>query len=397
MLQRKDHQTIPVLGKGAWKLFSNLYMSTIYLHIGTMKTGTTAIQKFLTANRDYLEMLGCTYPKIQVGLSEKYKIRNGHFLVYPSDEEKTLDEEQVLREGFLQLKAAARQFDTVLLSDELIWHHWLKQPDFWQRLIQEVQNMNSTLKVVVYLRRQDLLAESLYNHIVKSKRMFTKDFSSYINGQAPKIFAFSYYEQIQQIASWIGKEYLLLRVYEEGQFGGEEHTLFSDFLEATGLPQEGFAIPDPASNLGLHGNYIEFKRIINQLPEYRQTGDFLSYPLRAASAARTEKALHHRESFFTEEEQRNFMARYQEGNRKLALEYLNRPDGVLFREPLGNLSTWKLNRKTLHEDLTIMMTEALCCQQRQINELEKRVKAAEENSNSLRWLYRKLKGAKDFS
>ena len=25
-------------------------------------------------------------------LSEKYKIRNGHFLVYPSDEEKTLDE-----------------------------------------------------------------------------------------------------------------------------------------------------------------------------------------------------------------------------------------------------------------------------------------------------------------
>ena len=121
-------------------------MSTIYLHIGTMKTGTTAIQKFLTANRDYLEMLGCTYPKIQVGLSEKYKIRNGHFLVYPSDEEKTLDEEQVLREGFLQLKAAARQFDTVLLSDELIWHHWLKQPDFWQRLIQEVQNMNSTLK-----------------------------------------------------------------------------------------------------------------------------------------------------------------------------------------------------------------------------------------------------------
>ncbi len=141
------------------------------------------------------------------------------------------------------MKAAARQFDTVLLSDELIWHHWLKQPDFWQRLIQEVQNMNSTLKVVVYLRRQDLLAESLYNHIVKSKRMFTKDFSSYINGQAPKIFAFSYYEQIQQIASWIGKEYLLLRVYEEGQFGGEEHTLFSDFLRRRDFPRRDLPFP----------------------------------------------------------------------------------------------------------------------------------------------------------
>ena len=37
-------------------------MPTLYLHIGTPKTGTTALQNFLPANEEVLEQHGICYP-----------------------------------------------------------------------------------------------------------------------------------------------------------------------------------------------------------------------------------------------------------------------------------------------------------------------------------------------
>lgn len=40
---------------------------TLYIHAGTHKTGTTAIQKFLSANRDLLAKNGYLYPGTDQG------------------------------------------------------------------------------------------------------------------------------------------------------------------------------------------------------------------------------------------------------------------------------------------------------------------------------------------
>ena len=42
-------------------------MSTIYLCIGTMKTGTTALQNFMRANQKVLDEQGFCYPFTNTG------------------------------------------------------------------------------------------------------------------------------------------------------------------------------------------------------------------------------------------------------------------------------------------------------------------------------------------
>ena len=56
-------------------------MKTLYLHIGTPKTATSSIQKFLAQNREVLESEGYVFPKSLHRYLNVNSRRNGHFLV----------------------------------------------------------------------------------------------------------------------------------------------------------------------------------------------------------------------------------------------------------------------------------------------------------------------------
>lgn len=70
------------------RLFPDKRMATVYLHIGTMKTGTSALQRFLSDNREYLKQQGVLYPDLNQGMPERFRFRNGHFLVYEAGSNK---------------------------------------------------------------------------------------------------------------------------------------------------------------------------------------------------------------------------------------------------------------------------------------------------------------------
>ena len=53
-------------------------MPTLYLHIGTPKTGTTALQNFLPANEEVLEQHGICYPDFGFRYTGLGVHRNGH-------------------------------------------------------------------------------------------------------------------------------------------------------------------------------------------------------------------------------------------------------------------------------------------------------------------------------
>lgn len=57
-------------------------MATLYLHIGTPKTGTTAIQNFLPLNKSLLNEQGFCYPDFGYRYYGVNRYRNGHFLVH---------------------------------------------------------------------------------------------------------------------------------------------------------------------------------------------------------------------------------------------------------------------------------------------------------------------------
>ena len=59
-------------------------MAIVYLCVGTMKTGTTALQTFMRKNPEALKKQGYCYPFMEVGPVSGPKNRNGHFLIFQS-------------------------------------------------------------------------------------------------------------------------------------------------------------------------------------------------------------------------------------------------------------------------------------------------------------------------
>ena len=113
----------------------------------------------------------------------------------------------------------------------------------------------------------------------------------------------------------------------------------------------------------------------------------MSRPLVLASAVKTDGKIRKKEGFFDAEGRKEFMQRFEEGNRKLAEEYFGRKDGVLFCEPTEELPMWQLDRENLWRDMIIAMTEEFCVHEKRIMALEEEMKEIEKTDKTT-WLWR---------
>ena len=350
-------------------------MATLYIHIGTPKTGTTAIQNFLLLNEELLERKGIAHPRVEVeGMREKFKSRrNGNFLVFNSPltgEEKKRQEQQVYQTGFQAVKRAAEASEKVVVTDESIWLRQNIREDFWQRIAEDAKNAGCQVKVIVYLRRQDLYIQALWNQAIKLMTRLDQTFPQYLESDLSKRNYLDYYEKLSNIAQCIGKENLIVRVYEKDIFlnsGG----IYQDFLEAVGesMSQE-YQIPEKSPNERLEGNYIEIKRIINRIPEYKKMplDDMYDPMIMASNLRKPEKV-----SYFSYEEQIDFLKKYEASNRRVAEEFLGRLDGVLFTEPIEKLPQWKIDDTIMYQDIILFYAELAFKQKKETEDLNRKL------------------------
>lgn len=129
-----------------------------------------------------------------------------------------------------------------------------------------------------------------------------------------------------------------------------------------------YQIPEKIFNERLDGNFLEIKRILNQIPEYKQMPkDFFYQPVfDAYKLKQPEKT-----SYFPYDKQVEFLKKYEESNRRTAEEFLGRADGKLFAEPLEKLPQWKINHDTMYQDIILFYANLALNQQKQIDEYEK--------------------------
>lgn len=375
---------------------SDRIMTTVYLHIGTMKTGTSALQRFLYENREYLQEQGYVYPDMRLDLPADYRFRNGHFLVYSFDRKVQVDEQKFLEDAFGQIGELAKKFDHIILSDEVIWHRSFKKTGFWQKLSEDFRKIDCEIKIILYLRRQDELVESLYNQAVKSSQMLNKDFYDYLNGKTVDYFGLHYYDRIEEIEKWIGRENITIRIYDKEILKENETFIFYDFLKAIGLTfDEHYKTEQAVRNPRLQGNYLELKRIVNSLPEYRKAGNFMLRPMCAANVAGEageKKQLLREENFFTPKERKAFLGRFEAGNRKLAEEYLGKENGKLFREPQDKQTMWQRGEDCLYRDIMLVTAATFCMQEERMKKLEQKLEdmkqEEEERKKAGRWFRR---------
>jgi hypothetical protein len=134
----------------------------LYIHIGTVKTGTTALQRFLNSNRTVLQKKGITYPQNKTDhfahhrLSWALRTTTGHPVSSPYLDLGTPEQE------WEYLADQLHDFQNVISSEHFIRHSYEKILEF------KSLTDNYRPKIIVYWRRRDNLEDSWYNQLVKT-------------------------------------------------------------------------------------------------------------------------------------------------------------------------------------------------------------------------------------
>lgn len=354
-------------------------MKTLYIHIGTPKTGTTSLQHFCTENAKLFEEQGYCYPIFPHKFKYINIMRNGFFLSYKGyDENKNrnqMEEAKFFRQGMDFILDNFQKFDNIILSDEAIWNVVFKRgkTDLWERLKKEADEHDYVIKVVVYLRRQDSLATSWWNQKIKiGKRVYSKDsWENFVKD--PTEFELEYYDSLKFIERFVEKENIIVRRFGRQYF--KNGSIFEDFIDAVGMRYSShFVISEGQRNVSLVGNTHEIKRILNTIPDLRdQDNKFFRSIVIDMSEQRPDLK---KETMFSPEEALKFMEQYREGNRKIMKEYFGK-DEDLFDMDFSKNQKWVLDYKEMEKDIIQFMGRAIIELRKENKDLKKRVKETE--------------------
>ena len=372
-------------------------MKTLYLHIGTPKTGTSAIQVFLKDNQTVLASHNYCYDLMPVNYKgTAANVRNGHFLIGEiRDTQGNILENETKaarKECFGTLEKWFEKYDNVILTDEGIWNTLaVKQPDSLLSAKAFCDKRKISLKVIVYLRRQAEYFESLWKQKIR-RRGATWTWKSVIK-HIPKSIVLDYYEHLCDISDMIGRENIIVRRYERDRFLGTQGTIFSDFLDAIGLEYtDEYTIQTNQVNVSLKNNYAEIKRILNKkLPEEdleERNREEHFFEEVAMNCSKLEKG-QYKSAMFSPKEQKEFMERFRESNQRVAEEFLGEP--CMFRDTDATLPKWQRDNPKQYEDLITFLGEALSQQQKEIESLRDELYAYKHRPPLLRRALQKLK------
>lgn len=312
-------------------------MKTLYLHIGTPKTGTTYIQNVLSNNNEVLNKYGYTFPIFDIAIPDASPLRNAHFLIpklYDENNKRMFDvEAEIYNNGMSKLSECFNQYDNIILSDEMLWVR--NQLDM-EKFSNDLRQMNINIKVIVYLRRQDLFIQSYWSQLVKMHLKHA--LLTYIRLNKYSNIHLDYYDRLSEYADIFGKENIVVRVYEKEQYKGRYNTLLSDFLETVGLGQideekefKEFLNPTyHAKNPSLSDIYLEIKRYFNFNPAFINKNNYVIPILYDIMEEDIGLNGFENSVYMTYAEQMDLLGKFIEGNSKISAEYLGRTDGVLF-------------------------------------------------------------------
>ncbi len=304
-------------------------MKTLYIHIGTPKTGSSTLQHFFENNRETLLQKGVYYPAdISHERYGGYESTDGNFAwvtrLHP-------DMEEVRK----KVQGMFRISEKVLLSTENIWLEIYDKESFFAGIRSIADDLE--VKVIVYLRKQIDYLESQYREwvrliLLKESVHQVCDF----NNTVLKVVkdSLDYYAVLEKIAQAVGRENIIVRPYENGQF--QNQNIVDDFMGILGLhTDQSFALSEKNFNPPISNPALELKRQMNASAKAEQkimNGCFYDILMQDGIERAENGECAHFKSLLTYQQRQEFMQRFEEGNRKIARYYLNREEGKLFFE-----------------------------------------------------------------
>jgi hypothetical protein len=184
----------------------------LVLHIGTHKTGTSALQSFLVTNAEALRARGLNYLKAGLGQAMAH-----HSLAWGTRGFKGQDN-SVWAEARAEVEAAPDAIH--LVSSEGLW---FAEPD---GIKAEVEGLGP-VRVIAYLRRQDRYLQSLYKQAITSGRK--SKFETWRTQQEDRG---DFLAVMRKWAAAFGRENIEVRPYERD---GAKVDVTADFFDALGV------------------------------------------------------------------------------------------------------------------------------------------------------------------
>lgn len=370
-------------------------MKTLYIHIGTPKTGTTSIQNFCGLNREKLKEQGVLYPIMNYHYERKSVNRNGYFLHGVIKENGTRNKEkekQVFDSELQYIVDCFKENDTILLSDESIW--WAtstRRKGLWKDLKKHSEQHNYQIKVIVYLRRQDQFMMSRYNQRLKTDFVAsTQNFDEYfadMNGRFKCVM--DYRDRINNIAKSISKENVIVKRFDRNYFYNGD--LNQDFLNILGVKvDDRFQQLKETANTGISVQSGEIKRVLNRLkPITMAENNKLLEILNECENVLPESNT----SLMSTDEVKNFMEQFVDSNESIVDEYIG--DGKpLFDYTYKETTAWDYNDKNYHEELILFFANAVGSVYKENQQLKKELNKI---NNQIKNINEKLNKEKSYS
>lgn len=238
-------------------------MNTLFIHIGCEKTGTTSIQNSLAANREILSSHGILYPTLgsfknaQINLAAAAQIwqdgsaKNTEY--YP---DKNLNPEHEWQQ-LINLCAQSNGKNIVISAEHFSSRLNAKGIRYIRNKLHELRHL-FTVKIIAYIRRQDLFLESSFSTYVKAggSAAFKDFYQQHLNAEN----RYNFKKLLDNWSADFGKNNILLFDYDKEK---TNHNLLQSFYCGIGLDAKKLDLKQVQSNSAWSPRMLEFAMICN--------------------------------------------------------------------------------------------------------------------------------------
>jgi len=324
-------------------------MTTIYLHIGMPKTGTTSLQKFLFYNREKLLEKGYLYPIAGTNITSNREPKgySHNSLVRVLNQNTNQKDDWISRCGIWEeckKEIKAIKPEKVIISAEFFTGPGIYNQDIIA-MTKKLLNDYDT-KIVIYLRRQDEFLRSYYCYLIKF--LIRTDIKKFILQWK---YMADYYQTLELWENVFGLENIIVKVFEKKQM--KNSNLFHDFLAAVHLDNEKIDLKSShkiRENISIYsGKAIKLinliDKVMQKIPFQVKKDRYESYFIRRLILNNTTSKLMSylptnficTEELLSKQERINILNEFEESNGLIARKYLGREDGKLFYSSIDEL------------------------------------------------------------
>jgi hypothetical protein len=243
----------------------------LILHIGTEKTGTTSIQDFLSENKAELESQGVFIPQSPCGsvsAPNHRRLATACFNNGNTDDSfvdfniKNLEEWRIATFKEIKSELVSSSISTHILSSEHFSSRLTSKSEI-SRLYDFLKEIYSEIKIVVYFRRQDEYAVSLYSTYLKSGGVSKKILP--VSAGASR---YDYYDICKKWEGVFGSNTIDVRIFDRKVL--RDGNVVSDFCHISGIDETNTKEGAQESNPSITPLAQEILRGFNLLSEEKE-------------------------------------------------------------------------------------------------------------------------------